>query len=108
MGKRKMQCRLRAPFNIDGYETKPAEVEILYSCDDYTQLSISIHEGRNRQIRRMCEELGIEVARLKRTAIAGVKLGMLPQGKWRELTPQEVSHILSAAGAKSNKKEKRR
>lgn len=56
----------------------------------------------------MCEELGIEVARLKRTAIAGVKLGMLPQGKWRELTPQEVSHILSAAGAKSNKKEKRR
>ena len=56
----------------------------------------------------MCEELGIEVARLKRTAIAGVKLGMLPQGKWRELTPQEVSHILSAAGAKANKKERRR
>lgn len=56
----------------------------------------------------MCEELGIEVARLKRTAIAGIKLGMLPQGKWRELTPQEVSHILSAAGARTNKKEKRR
>ena len=69
---------------------------------------IVLFEGRNRQIRRMCEELGIEVARLKRTAIAGVKLGMLPQGKWRELTPQEVSHILSAAGAKANKKEKRR
>ncbi len=69
---------------------------------------IVLTQGLNRQIRRMCEELGIEVARLKRTAIAGVKLGMLPQGKWRELTPQEVSHILSAAGAKSNKKEKRR
>ena len=69
---------------------------------------IVLFEGRNRQIRRMCEELGIEVARLKRTAIAGIKLGMLPQGKWRELTPQEVSHILSAAGARTNKKEKRR
>ena len=84
---------------IDGRMTAPAQV---------TVLEIVLFEGRNRQIRRMCEELGIEVARLKRTAIAGVKLGMLPQGKWRELTPQEVSHILSAAGAKSNKKEKRR
>jgi 23S rRNA pseudouridine2605 synthase len=93
---------------IDGRMTAPAQVTVLEKRDDRAVIEIVLFEGRNRQIRRMCEELGIEVARLKRTAIAGVKLGMLPQGKWRELTPQEVSHILSAAGAKSNKKEKRR
>ena len=85
-----------------------SQVTVLEKRDDRAVIEIVLFEGRNRQIRRMCEELGIEVARLKRTAIAGVKLGMLPQGKWRELTPQEVSHILSAAGAKANKKEKRR
>ena len=93
---------------IDGRMTAPAQVTVLEKRDDRAVIEIVLFEGRNRQIRRMCDELGIEVARLKRTAIAGVKLGMLPQGKWRELTPQEVSHILSAAGAKSNKKEKRR
>ena len=93
---------------IDGRMTAPAQVTVLEKRDDRAVIEIVLFEGRNRQIRRMCEELGIEVARLKRTAIAGVKLGMLPQGKWRELTPQEVSHILSAAGAKANKKEKRR
>lgn len=57
--------RLRSPFDIDGYKTKPAEVEILYSCDDYTQLSISIHEGRNRQIRKMCEQTGLKLTKLQ-------------------------------------------
>ena len=90
------------------YASFGSQVTVLEKRDDRAVIEIVLFEGRNRQIRRMCEELGIEVARLKRTAIAGVKLGMLPQGKWRELTPQEVSHILSAAGAKANKKEKRR
>ena len=90
------------------YVSFGSQVTVLEKRDDRAVIEIVLFEGRNRQIRRMCDELGIEVARLKRTAIAGVKLGMLPQGKWRELTPQEVSHILSAAGSKSNKKEKRR
>ena len=93
---------------IDGRMTAPAQVTVLEKQDDRAVIEIVLFEGRNRQIRRMCEELGIEVARLKRTSIAGVKLGMLPQGKWRELTEQEVSHILSAAGVKGNKKEKKR
>lgn len=93
---------------LDGRMTAPAQVTVLEKRDGRAVIEIVLFEGRNRQIRRMCEELGIEVARLKRTAIAGIKLGMLPQGKWRELTPQEVSHILSAAGARTNKKEKRR
>ena len=71
---------------IDGRMTAPAQVTVLEKRDDRAVIEIVLFEGRNRQIRRMCEELGIEVARLKRTAIAGVKLGMLPQGKWRELS----------------------
>ncbi len=82
--------RLRAPFNIDGYKTKPAEVEILYSCDDYTQLSISIHEGRNRQIRKMCEQTGLKLTKLKRVAEGKLELGALKPGKWRVLTVHEL------------------
>ena len=100
---------------IDGRMTAPAQVTVLESYPELIaredrDIAASVKETLEKKgiVRRMCEELGIEVARLKRTAIAGVKLGMLPQGKWRELTPQEVSHILSAAGAKANKKEKRR
>lgn len=93
---------------IDGRMTAPAQVTVLEKQDGRAVIEIVLFEGRNRQIRRMCEELGIEVARLKRTSIAGIKLGMLPQGKWRELTAQEVSHILIAAGAKGGKKEKKK
>ena len=61
------------------------------------KFQVTIHEGRNRQIRKMCEALGLEVARLKRTAIGPVKLGMLQQGKWRDLTPQEVASLKRAS-----------
>lgn len=85
--------RLRAPFNIDGYETKPADVEIIYSGDDYTQLSISIHEGRNRQIRKMCEQTGLKLTKLKRVAEGKLCLGSLKPGKWRPLTAQELQEL---------------
>lgn len=85
---------------IDGKKTAPAEVRVLKKEENRTVLEIILYEGRNRQIRKMCEQLEIDVARLKRISIAGVKLGMLPQGKWRELTSQEVSKILSATGSK--------
>lgn len=54
-----------------------------------------LHEGKNREIRRMCEAVGLEVARLKRTQIGGVKMGMLKQGDWRDLTEQEVKKLLA-------------
>ena len=54
-----------------------------------------LYEGRNREIRRMCEALGLEVARLKRIAVGPVRLSMLPQGKYRELTKEEVSGLLA-------------
>lgn len=78
---------------LDGRKTLPADVHIIDIGENRTVLNFVIVEGRNRQIRRMCEEVGLSVIRLKRTEIAGVKLGMLPQGKWRELNEKEMKHL---------------
>ena len=66
-------------------------------------LEIILHEGRNRQIRNMCEQLGLEVARLKRVAIGPVKLGMLQPGQYRELTKEEL-RSLTASSAKAERR----
>ena len=78
---------------IDGKVTLPSTVRVLASEPGRVVLELILCEGRNRQIRKMCEELGLEVARLKRVAIGSVKLGMLQQGKWRYLTPEEVKGL---------------
>lgn len=78
---------------LDGRKTALAEVRVVTKQEGRTVLEIVLREGRNRQIRRMCEMLGLEVARLKRTAIGQVKLGMLKQGSWRDLTPEEVKKL---------------
>lgn len=78
---------------LDGRKTAPAEVRVVKKEEGRTVLEIVLREGRNRQIRRMCEMLGLEVARLKRVAIGQVKLGMLKQGSWRDLTPEEVKKL---------------
>lgn len=90
-------AQMMAGMMIDGRKTLPAEVRVLQKFDDRTVLEVTLVEGRNRQIRKMCEALGLEVARLKRTAVGPVKLGMLKQGKWRELTPQEVAALKRAS-----------
>jgi 23S rRNA pseudouridine2605 synthase len=74
-------------------------VRILHQEKGRVVLEIILHEGRNRQIRKMCEELGLEVARLKRTAIGPLRLGMLQPGEWRYLTRQEVKQLSAAAEA---------
>lgn len=84
---------------IDGRRTAPAQVRVLTQEQGRVVLEIVLHEGRNRQIRKMCEALGLEVARLKRIAVGPVRLGMLQQGEWRYLTPEEV-HRLKAAACK--------
>lgn len=78
---------------LDGRKTAPAEVRVVKKEEGRTVLEIVLREGRNRQIRRMCEMLGLEVARLKRVAIGQVKLGMLKQGDWRDLTADEVKKL---------------
>jgi 23S rRNA pseudouridine2605 synthase len=95
---------LSTGVEIDGKMTMPSEVHILEKQEGRVVLSITIYEGRNRQIRKMCEALGLEVARLKRLSIGPVKLGMLPQGKYRALTDDEVRKLKIAAGIDNKSK----
>ncbi len=86
---------------IDGRQTAPAKVTVVSQEHGRVVLEIVLHEGRNRQIRKMCEQLGLEVARLKRIAIGPLKLGMLQPGKWRTLTADEVKRL--SAGVQADK-----
>lgn len=94
--------RLAEGIVIDGKKTAPAEVRVMVQEPGRVVLQIVLHEGRNREIRKMCEELKLETARLKRTAFGPIRLGMLPAGKWRELTGEEVSELRAAAGLKAS------
>lgn len=96
----------REGMMLEGKKTLPAEALVLTAepktadAPPRTVLEIVLYEGRNRQIRKMCEALGLDVIRLKRTAMGTVKLGGLPAGKWRELTPNEVRSLLVASKVK--------
>ncbi len=89
---------------IDDRKTAPASVRVIEKQEGRVVLEIILYEGRNRQIRKMCEEVGLEVARLKRTAIGSIKLGMLKQGAWRELSDDEVRKLMIAADMDRPKK----
>lgn len=78
---------------IDGKKTAPAEVRVVQREEGRCVLEIILREGRNRQIRKMCEQLGLEVPRLKRIAVGQVKLGGLKSGAWRELTKDEIHRL---------------
>ena len=88
---------LTTGVEIDGRMTLPSEVRVIEKKESRVVLEIIIYEGRNRQIRKMCETLGLEVARLKRTQIGSVKMGMLKQGDWRKLTDEEVHKLMVAS-----------
>ena len=84
---------LEKPITIDGYTIKPPKVELLSVQDDKARFYITIHEGRNRQIRRMCQAAGMHVTRLRRIAEGSVRLGDLKKGSWRYLTLDEIDHL---------------
>ncbi len=98
---------------IDGEKTLPASVSVLVKEEGRVVLQVTIREGRNRQIRKMCEAVGLEVARLKRISIGPLKLGMLKPGEYRSLTPKELSAIRGSIkkgdvlNASDNKKRRR-
>lgn len=81
--------RLEKGIRIDDYTTAPALAKILEDYGDKTKLEITMHEGRNRQVRKMCEAIGHPVIRLKRIAYGGLYLGTLRPGQWRYLTDSE-------------------
>ena len=90
--------KLKESMLIDGYRTRGARVEIERLTDAGGVLLITIGEGRNRQVRKMCEQVGLRVTRLCRISEGGLKLGELKSGQWRELTRAEIAR-LKANGA---------
>lgn len=85
--------RLREPMTIEGYEIQPVRCEPMFRKNGYTQLMMELFEGRNRQIRRMCEQIGAEVLKLRRVAIGQLELEGLSVGKWRYLDRDEVEYL---------------
>ena len=83
-------ARLAAVRELDGEPIRPAKVRLLHRGRETAELSITIHEGKNRQIRRMCAAVGLHVKRLRRVQEQTLTLGSLPEGQWRELTADEV------------------
>ncbi len=79
---------------IGNFKTSPAKFQILKGKKNSCVVQIKIHEGRNRQVRRMCREIGHPVIKLKRIAIGNLNLGKLPEGKWRHLTKAEIGKLL--------------
>lgn len=89
---------LTSSLMIDGKQTLPADVRIINKEADKTTLDIILYEGKNRQIRRLCEEAGLETARLKRLSIGQLKLGNLKVGEYRHLTHDEISLLKRQSG----------
>ena len=85
------EIRLEQPITLDGYTIKPPKIKLLKVQGGIARLHITIHEGRNRQVRRMCQAAGMHVTRLRRIAEGELQLGNLSKGAWRYLTPDEVA-----------------
>lgn len=89
--------KLSSPMTIDGYRIRPAKVECLETYEHKSLLEITLNEGRNRQIRKMCASLDLHILSLQRVAMGPVTLGHLPLGKFRHLGPTEVEALRNAA-----------
>lgn len=87
--------RLRAPMLIDGYKTQGAEVSVIETHEGGGKLRITLYEGRNREIRKMCEQVGLTVSRLCRVQIGEIKLDNLALGKWRALDRAQIAYLNS-------------
>ena len=85
--------KLKQPVTLDGYTIKKPEVRLVRNTADKAEILVTIHEGRNRQVRRMCSMAGMDVSRLIRIAEGNLKLGNLPRGTWRHLTAEEVKSL---------------
>ena len=93
---------LRSPMVIDDYEILPVKVEVASAAstpNGKSTLKMTLYEGRNRQIRKMCDTVGLKITRLCRVAIGDLELGDLPIGKWRFLTDDEIRYL---KGEKTN------
>lgn len=83
----------RHGLQIEDYITSPAQIEVLSVKGNSCKLKITIHEGRNRQVRKMCQAIGLKVTMLKRTNYGRLDLGRLHEGCWRNLTREEIQYL---------------
>lgn len=97
---------LNSPMEIDGYKLLPVKTELISIKENNSILRMTLFEGRNRQIRKMCESVDLEVLRLTRIAIGNITLGDLAPGKWKYLSTSQVEYLKSAGGNKNNKTKK--
>ena len=87
--------RFKNGLTIEDYTTSPANIEVIDKSRDNVLVHITIHEGKNRQVRKMCAAIGHKVITLKRLSIGPIALGNLPSGKWRNLTGFELKNIIN-------------
>lgn len=87
------EVRLSSPITLDGYTIRKPEVKLVKADGLKARFRVTIHEGRNRQVRRMCQAAGMTVTRLRRVKEGSLSLGDLPLGTWRYLTAQEVEAL---------------
>ncbi|WP_082394747.1 pseudouridine synthase [Caloranaerobacter sp. TR13] len=83
----------RNGLKIDNYVTSKAKIKVIKMYNDYSIVKITIHEGKNRQIRKMCKKINHPVINLKRIAIGNIKLGNLKKGDWRYLSKEEIQYL---------------
>ena len=84
---------LRSPLVIDGYRIQPVKTTVIKSDHSSTVLEMTLFEGRNRQIRKMCQAAELKISRLSRVAIGKIGIGSLEVGKWRYLTAEEIDYL---------------
>ncbi len=87
------EVQLSQPITLDGYTIRPPKVKLIRSEEKKAKFLVTIHEGRNRQVRRMCEAAGMHCTRLRRIKEGSLSLGDLPAGKWRYLTEAEIRSL---------------
>ena len=90
----KATALLGQPIELDGYRIKKPGVKLIFANGEKAKYLVTIHEGRNRQVRRMCQAAGMTVTRLRRISEGKLSLGDLPLGKWRQLTEDEVKKLV--------------
>ena len=88
-----LEIQLSRPITLDGYTIRPPKVKLLRAEGQKAKFLVTIHEGRNRQVRRMCEAAGMHCTRLRRIKEGSLSLGDLPSGRWRYLTEEEVRNL---------------
>ncbi|MCL2158443.1 MAG: rRNA pseudouridine synthase [Oscillospiraceae bacterium] len=85
--------KLSEPIFVEGKKTAPAKVEIIEQKENHTKLKVEISEGKNRQLRRLCENLDLTILKLKRICVGRLNLGNLAPGKWRHLSRGEIEYL---------------